>query len=196
MQTATAPSTESTHPANCSCVADPAEWYADYAEMIRQYLAKRLPDYQTAEECTNETFLRAMARRNRFRCSGVGVRPWLYTIARNLALDFYKQAHWRRETPVAAIIDGAIAEPTPEQRALRQATLAELAHHVERLPHDQALCVRLRFFADLSVEQTARAMDRNEGAVRALQFRAVRNLAACLSTSPSAHSSDRRTQAA
>lgn len=196
MRTATAPSTGSTHPANCSCAADPAEWYANYAEMIRQYLAKRLPDYQTAEECTNETFLRAMTRRDRFQCGGLGVRPWLYTIARNLALDFHKQAHRRRETPVAAIIDGAIAEPTPEQWAVRRATLVELAHHLERLPHDQAVCVRLRFFADLSVEQTARAMHRKAGAVRALQFRAVRSLAASLSTPPSAHPSGRRWQAA
>ena len=47
---------------------------------------------------------------------------------------------------------------------------------VAKLNPDQRECITLRFLQGLSVAETARAMDRNESAVKALQHRAVRRL--------------------
>jgi RNA polymerase sigma-70 factor (ECF subfamily) len=51
---------------------------------------------------------------------------------------------------------------------------------VRKLNPDQQECIQLRFLQGLSVAETARVMDRNEGAVKALQHRAVRRLAQLL----------------
>jgi len=48
---------------------------------------------------------------------------------------------------------------------------------VAQLGHDQQECIMLRFMQGLSVSETAAVMGRNEGAVKALQHRAVRRLA-------------------
>lgn len=54
---------------------------------IRGYLRHRLGDVGLAEDLASETFARAFAARGRFRDTGPGVRPWLYTIATNLLRD-------------------------------------------------------------------------------------------------------------
>lgn len=161
----------------CSCVAPVAEWYTRYAEMVRRYLLTRVHDPLAADECLSDTFLRAIAHREKFRCAGNGVRPWLFTIARNIAHDYTKKAWRQRETPVDHLVDGCDAAPTPEQTAMSGELRAELYRCIEQLPPDQQRCVWLRFLAGLSVEQTAELMDRGPGAIRALQFRAIRKLA-------------------
>ena len=60
------------------------------------------------------------------------------------------------------MLDGAITE--------------ELLRCVAKLNPDQQECITLRFLQGLSVAETAQIMDRNEGAVKALQHRAVRRL--------------------
>lgn len=45
-----------------------------------------------------------------------------------------------------------------------------------RLPDDQRECLVLRFFAGLSISETAAAMDRTDGAIKQLQFRATNRL--------------------
>lgn len=78
--------------------------------------------------------------------------------------------------------DLASAAPTqvadsPEESVLTGITNAALADTVRTLRPDQQECLVLRFLQGLSVRETALTMGRNEGAVKALQHRAVRALA-------------------
>ena len=52
---------------------------------------------------------------------------------------------------------------------------------VSRLGDEQRECVMLRFVQGLSVSETAAVMGKNDGAIKALQHRAVRKLADFLS---------------
>lgn len=171
--------------ASCSCQQGAGEWYLHYGPVLRRYLVTRTGDPLAAEECTNETFLRAIASRRSFRCTGDGVRPWLFTIARNIAYDYNRKAWRRLETPIESAIEQTDSAPTPEQALVLHGTWDELIGCIDKLPGEQGKCVRLRFLDGLSVEQTARVLRRNSGAVRALQYRAMRNLARLLrETSP------------
>lgn len=165
------------HPATCSCMAPVHEWFASYAEPMRRYLLIRVQDPAAADECLSETFLRALRRRQQFRCVGSGVRPWLFTIARNIAHDYRNSAWRRRETPLDELPDCRDTAPTPEQMVVSAELRDALSRCIEQLSADQRRCVQLRFLAGLSVEQTAKLMGRDRGAIRALQLRAVRKLA-------------------
>jgi RNA polymerase sigma-70 factor (ECF subfamily) len=68
----------------------------------------------------------------------------------------------------------------PEQEVMAEATNAELLRCIQQLGDDQRECIVLRFLQGLSVAETAKLMGRNEGAVKALQHRAVRRLAQIL----------------
>ena len=111
---------------------------------------------------------------------GRDIGAWFVTIARNLVLDHVKSSRYRLEHSTAEISDLGPAAGGPEQRVLDGATHEELLRCVAKLNPDQQECIAHRFLQGLSVAETARLMGRNEGAVKALQHRAVRRLAQLL----------------
>lgn len=155
---------------------DTAEWYLEHAEVIRRYIIAWTRDPVLADDVTSQTFLRAIARRDSFRCRGDGVRPWLVTIARNIVRDQRKSGWHRHETVTRTVSDRLDNNPTPERILIRVEERSILERCLQQLSPDQERCVRLRFLEDLSVSETAQAMDRDPAAVRSLQLRALRAL--------------------
>lgn len=168
---------ETLHHGTCTCDYDVAAWHRRYAPQIHSFTLARTGDPMAAEDCTSETFLRALSGRNSFTCRGNGVAPWLFTIARNIVLDYGKKAYRRVETPAAVIDDWVSYQENPENTVLRAEAQREVLRYIDELPRDQATVLRLRFFEDLTVRQTAQVMQRSEQAVRTLQYRAIRKLA-------------------
>ncbi len=105
---------------------------------------------------------------------------WFTTIARNLVLDHVKCSRHRLETVTAEITDARASDASPEQAVIAQETTADLHRHVAALSADQQECIRRRFWEELSVAETAAAMGRGEGAVKALQHRAIVGLRAAM----------------
>ncbi len=156
--------------------------YDRYVEMVYRYVRYRVASPQLAEDLTSETFLRALRRLGGFRWQGRDVGAWFVTIARNLIADHYKSSRYRLELPTGdvAASGGHPDAESPEAAVLAAADTATLLAAVRRLRSDQQECVSLRFLQGLSVAETAEVMGRTDGAVKALQHRAVRNLAAML----------------
>ncbi|MGE3285293.1 MAG: sigma-70 family RNA polymerase sigma factor [Pseudonocardia sp.] len=151
-----------------------------YYDVVFRYVLFRMGDRILAEDITQETFLRALRRISSVNYQGKDIGAWFVTIARNLIFDHVKSSRYRLETTTAEMVE--ISPPTggPEQQVLDGATNDELLRCVRKLNPDQQQCIELRFLQGLSVAETARIMDRNEGAVKALQHRAVRRLAQLL----------------
>jgi RNA polymerase sigma-70 factor (ECF subfamily) len=154
--------------------------YDRYHEMVFRYVLFRVGDRQLAEDLTAETFLRALRRIQSVSYQGRDIGAWFVTIARNLVLDHVKSSRYRLEQTTSEIADLSPATSGPEQQVLDGATHEELLRCVAKLNADQKECIALRFLQGLSVAETARLMGRNEGAVKALQHRAVRRLAQLL----------------
>lgn len=163
--------------ATCSCQMNVADWYHRYAQHIRQFTLSYTGEPSLADDCTSETFLRALTHRHSFQCRDAGVQPWLFTIARNIVRDHHKSARCRYEIPTDTMPDNNDPATNPEQAVLRHEAVADLHGLLEQLTADQATCLRLRFFEQYSVQETAQAMGRDERAVRSLQHRAIRSLA-------------------
>ncbi|RCW46903.1 RNA polymerase sigma-70 factor (ECF subfamily) [Halopolyspora algeriensis] len=158
--------------------------YSQYAHLVYRYVLPRVSDHCLAEDITSETFLRALRRIASVSYQGRDVAAWFITIAKNLVLDHIKSSRHRLEVPTADLADTSpvtrSCELGPEQHVLTEITHGELLDCVRRLNPDQRECIRLRFLRGLSVTETAEAMQRNEGAVKALQHRAIRRLAQLL----------------
>ncbi|GAA4001527.1 sigma-70 family RNA polymerase sigma factor [Allokutzneria multivorans] len=161
-------------------VAAFGELYDRYVDVVYRYVLFRLGDRALAEDVTSETFLRALRRIGSVSYQGRDVGAWFITIARNLVLDHVKSSRYRFEVPTAELGETREEHAGPEQSVVRDATNAEVLRCVDKLNTDQRECIVLRFLHGLSVAETAEAMGRNEGAVKALQHRAVRKLAELL----------------
>ena len=165
-----------------------AALYDRYVDTVFRYVLFRLGDREVAEDVTSETFLRALRRIRSVTYQGRDVGAWFITIARNLVLDHVKSSQYRREITTGEIADaGPVpylaehrANDGPEQKVMAMATKEQLLRCIAELGDDQRECIVLRFLQGLSVAETAVIMRRNEGAVKALQHRAVRRLAQLL----------------
>ncbi|NGY58813.1 sigma-70 family RNA polymerase sigma factor [Lentzea sp. NEAU-D13] len=155
--------------------------YDKYVDMVFRYVLFRVGgDRAFAEDVTSETFLRALRSIGSVSYQGRDVGAWFVTIARNIVFDHVKSSRYRLEVTTAELQDNREETSGPEQEVMTEATNAELLRCVSQLGDDQQECIRLRFIEGKSVSEVAELMDRNEGAVKALQHRAVRRLAQIL----------------
>ncbi len=153
--------------------------YDDHVDAVYRYLLFHVRQPSDAEDLTSEVFTRAFANIHRYRWQGKSLLAWLYTIARNAATD-----RRRRGRPTVDLDDAfGLAEdgPTAHERAVHGERVDALRGAVQRLTTDQQDVLVLRFVENLSSRQAAKVLGKNEGAVRALQFRALGRLRKLLS---------------
>jgi RNA polymerase sigma-70 factor (ECF subfamily) len=156
--------------------------YDRYVDLVYRYIYYRVGSPTLAEDLVSETFLRALRRIDSFTWQGRDFAAWLVTIARNLIADHFKSGRYRLEITTEDILESGPAQTTdgPENLVLDSLTNATLLSAVKKLNPEQQECIVLRFLQGLSVNETALAMGKNDGAIKALQYRAVRALARLL----------------
>ncbi len=151
--------------------------YDRYVDIVFRFIYYRVNDRGMAEDFTSETFLRALRRISTITYQGRDIGAWFITIARNIVLDHMKSARHRLEITTADTIEGKESSPSPEAAVLDALSSDRLMHAVKQLGDEQRDCVMLRFIQGFSVSETAAVMGKNDGAIKALQHRAVRKLA-------------------
>ncbi|MFN2518080.1 MAG: sigma-70 family RNA polymerase sigma factor [Jatrophihabitantaceae bacterium] len=151
--------------------------YDRYVDIVFRFVFYRVNDRGMAEDFTSETFLRALRRISTITYQGRDIGAWFITIARNIVLDHLKSARHRLEITTADTIEDRTAAPSPEAEVIESLTSARLMSAVKQLGDEQRDCVMLRFIQGFSVSETALVMGKNDGAIKALQHRAVRKLA-------------------
>jgi RNA polymerase sigma-70 factor (ECF subfamily) len=156
--------------------------YDRYVDLVYRYIYYRVNNPNLAEDLVSETFLRALRRIDSFTWQGRDFAAWLVTIARNLIADHFKSGRYRLEITTEDILETGPTQTTdgPENLVLDALTNATLLTAVKKLNPEQQECIVLRFLQGLSVSETALAMGKNDGAIKALQYRAVRALARLL----------------
>ncbi|WP_433530027.1 ECF subfamily RNA polymerase sigma factor, BldN family [Micromonospora sp. CA-263727] len=158
--------------------------YDRYVDTVFRFVYFRVGNRQLAEDLTSDTFLRALKRIGSVTWQGRDLGAWLVTIARNLVADHFKSGRYRLEVTTGDVLDADREdrgpEGSPEAAVVEHITNVALLTAVKRLNPEQQECIVLRFLQGFSVAETARAMGKNEGAIKALQYRAVRALARLL----------------
>ena len=158
--------------------------YDRYMDIVFRFIYFRVGNRQLAEDLTSDTFLRALKRIGSFTWQGRDLGAWLVTIARNLVADHFKSGRYRLEVTAGDVLDADREdrgpEGSPEAVVVDHMTNVTLLSAVKQLNPEQQECIVLRFLQGFSVAETAQSMGKNEGAIKALQYRAVRALARLL----------------
>jgi RNA polymerase sigma-70 factor, ECF subfamily len=132
-----------------------------------------------AEDAAQDGFVKAYYALGRFR-RGAPFKPWLLQIVANEARN-RRRSTGRREglaLRVAAEEPSGGAAPSPEAALLDAERRETLLARVNDLPEDQRLCVALRYFLDLSEDETASVLGVPEGTVKSRTSRALERLRA------------------
>jgi RNA polymerase sigma-70 factor (ECF subfamily) len=154
-----------------------ADLYRLYAPQVLRYVSSRVTGSEEAEDLTNTIFEKAFGAISRYEPSPAQFSTWLYTIAQNTVIDHYRKRRLPQvedaETQLFAVTD---PDDGPEATLIADERRRVLYHAIMLLTPEQRQVVGLRFFFSLPTQDVARMMEKTEGAVKALQFRALERL--------------------
>ena len=157
-----------------------SELYNLHIDRIYQYVRYRTGDDQTAEDITAEVFLRAIESLGTYNDQGAPFIAWLYRIAHARVIDYWRSLKRHQTAPLEdpllqdglVATDDAIETDFLQHRSLWQA--------LRQLTDDQQNVIVLKFVQGLSNAEIAQLLGKTEGAVKALQRRALESLARLL----------------
>jgi RNA polymerase sigma-70 factor (ECF subfamily) len=155
---------------------DPArfqELYDRYFDQIYSYVYYHCGSREQAEDITAATFQRGLEDLPNFQWRGVPYSAWLYRVAGNLLSRDRRRPAWLELQDTQ--YHGEEAEE-PDEVVMRLDENSRLHSAIRELPADQRQAILLRFFAGMRNKEVGRVMNRSEGAVKLLVFRAVSNL--------------------
>jgi RNA polymerase sigma factor (sigma-70 family) len=153
---------------------------------LKSFLGRIVLNASEAEDLAQETFVAVWQNRARFR-PGAEFKPWVFTIALNLAR---KRLRWWRRRPSTSLdewmeTDSASAESNREEkpgadRLVRAETAAAVRDAIAALPADLREAIVLFEYEDLSHAEIAAIVDATPKAVETRIHRAKEKLRAAL----------------
>ena len=154
-------------------LADIYDWYMP---RVFRYAMARLGNQHEAEDLTEEVFLKMLGAIGDFRWREVPFSSWIFRIAHNcIATHFRKVA--QRGGGTAELSEDMIDVRHDLSLAVEERiTMEEVRVATLRLPDAQREVIALRFAVGLSIADTAKALGKREGNVKALQHKAVAKL--------------------
>ncbi len=150
------------------------ELYDIHVDQIYRHIYYRVGNTNDAEDLTQQVFIRAWHAMKRYRKKSTPFVGWLFTISRNLVIDFYRS----RKDKVSLDDDYQIAsrEPALEQRAEIEMEHEEVLKNIARLPEEHRQVVVMRFIEDYSFGEIASVLNKTEGAIRVTLHRALKKM--------------------
>jgi RNA polymerase sigma-70 factor (ECF subfamily) len=148
--------------------------YQRYAHLILRFLYLRTHEAENAQDLTQEVFMRVLRNIASFEYRGEkSFLGWLYTIATHVQIGQARRKQ-NLQTPLDASAE--IADPRGQEYVTTAFERIFLQHAIDQLTEDQKQVLTLKFFGDLTNQEIALAIGRSEGAVKALQYRALQSL--------------------
>jgi len=153
--------------------------YEEYFDKIARYAYLRIGDRSEAEDIAGDVFLRALDSLKSYRERGVPMQAWLFKIAHNLVIDYFRKMQKRKTVPIDKVeIEGGI---NPADVAERIIDLERVTKAMEQLTQEQREVLGLRFFSGLSSREAGQVLNKSDGAVREMQRAAIERLRNLLS---------------
>ena len=152
-----------------------SDLYRRHADAVFRYVYYRVGDREVAEDLVGDVFVRALEGLPAYQDTGTPFEAWLYRIAHAKVVDYYRRQKVRRAAP----LDESLAsgeETDLSHLAAQRDDVRRVWDALRHLTGDQQQVISLRFIAGYSTAEVAGVMGKTEGAIRALQHRALASL--------------------
>jgi RNA polymerase sigma-70 factor (ECF subfamily) len=150
------------------------ELYRLHSQRVYRHICYITGDAHEADDLTNETFIQAWKSIPKYEDRGVPIEHWLLRIGHRMATH-----HLKRRKPVQDLDSIRLEDPSerqPERMAEIAGEVATLRAAVLELPEVQRQVIIWRFIEGLSYDEIAEMLGKSGGAIRVIQFRALRQL--------------------
>lgn len=143
-----------------------------YFPDVYRFVYYKLNDEQVAEDISSDVFVRLLEAIEKHRGPKDNIKGWLLATASHAIADHLRQAYRR---PTEALLETMPdeGEPSMIDEINRREQVDSIQQAYAGLTPDQQNVLALRFGDGYSLEETARVMQKNVNAVKALQYRAL-----------------------
>jgi RNA polymerase sigma-70 factor (ECF subfamily) len=151
------------------------ELYLLHFDRIYSYLHMSVGNRHDAEDLTTQTFLKMLEAIGRFEWKSVPFSAWLFRIAHNLAMDFFRAG--KRVQPEEEVPEPpGSEEASAEFHAMHSIGRSSMLDLIADLSPEQRQVLTLKFVFNFANAEVAEILGKTEGAVKSLQHRALATL--------------------
>jgi RNA polymerase sigma-70 factor (ECF subfamily) len=144
----------------------------EYRDGLVSYAENALGDRALAEDIVQEAVIRAWRNLDRLVDMEGSVKRWLFTVTRNLVIDWVRQPHARRE--VFGAVHNEPLSGTDSVEAVHDAMTVKLLLH-GLSPEHRAVLAHI-YLCDRTIKETAGILGVPAGTVKSRHHNALRNL--------------------
>ena len=149
--------------------------YDYYQPKIYRFIAIKVSRSEEAEDLTHQVFLNAWQNIKNYKNQGFPFSSWLYRIARNQVIDYYRTS--KETVDVEQVDPEYFAVPASIHFEVdNNLKIGEVRLAIEKLSPDYQDVIIMRFVEELSIKETADTLQKSEGAVKLMQYRALKKL--------------------
>ncbi len=143
----------------------------DYKDGLTLYLNGFVNNIYVAEELMEDTFFKIITKKPKFT-EKYSFKTWLYTIGRNVAIDYIRRNSREKEMPLDEVEDYLQAEFDLEKLYIIEEQKVELRKIIKKLNPDYAQVLWLVYFEELSNAEVSVIMHKSDRQVKNLIYRA------------------------
>ncbi len=162
-----------------ACDGDPdafGDLYERYIDQIYNYIYFRTSNVKDAEDICSRVFMRALHHIKRYEDRGYPFSAWLYRIAHNLVVNWYRDRERSDEISLTDQYPPPTMDGNIEDQIEKENETDLLMSIIQRLPEDRKELLILKHVEGLTNTEIGQIMDRTEGAVKALYHRTLESL--------------------
>ena len=156
------------------------EVYCQYRDRVGQYVSAKITNRSDAEDLVSETFLKVYEKFGTFDEDRSSLSTWIYTIARNTVIDYFRKHRVHAELPESLPDEACVEEEIFRKEALR--SLAQALKGLDRRSRDLII---LRYDKGMALKDIAVRLDISYAYVKILHKNALQRLRAFLNTNGS-----------
>lgn len=146
------------------------ELYDRYGRLVFSLAANSVGDYRTAEEITQDVFVRVWERAGSYQVERAKVSTWLTSIARHRAIDQLRRRGARPEQYTVPWVetepDSLAANGNPQEAAQLAMEREQVRSALAQLPEEQRQVLALAYFQGYTQQQIADTLDQPLGTVK------------------------------
>ncbi len=132
--------------------------YDKYFDQIYRYVYRRVSDKDTVHDLVSQTFYDALSHIKSFEWRGFPFSSWLYKIAHNNVLKWYREQSRAQKVSLDHINELADLNVDQKEDASRKEKQLEVQKVLEQLETEEREIIRLKFFEEVSNIEIAEIM--------------------------------------
>ena len=145
------------------------ELYGTYMDRIFRYVFYQVKNRATAEDLTEEVFIKAWRGISRYRFSERPFSAWLYRIAHNHVVDYFRTNHQAQSLDDVKLTDDSEPASEYEGKQLQEMVMTAISDLTEQ----QKQIILLKFVEEMDNQEIEQITGKSQGAIRVMQMRAL-----------------------